>query len=775
MRHRLPARLAAAAVALTALVLPTGAFASHSPNNTPLDLEHVLQPNYYAGLSVFNLYWDSAWDTNHPTATRASIDAATAALFSSSYGARLTQYDVPASIGFAGSAGPIGLCGNHPGAITNTPSILLFMACEEATPGSGVPFNFVAPFATTGTIYNLILPVGTDITDVITNPFDGSVVFANGSCNAAVVPVGGGATYGAYHALVPSIPLPLLELVRGGIIYFTVLPADCATDASGALSLSSLMSMISHEVVETATDPVPLGYWYDLSTAIAPGGGGLFSALTAGEAVDICEGSFGDVPFVPAGIPMTVAAYWSNSDDACVVGTSRVVTMTFAETGVPAALRTLDVGGTARSPGTTPELEGTSFAFPAMIADPNPDVRYMRTGCTGGPASGTVTFPAGNVTANASDSISCAYAREVFVRIATAPAAAATGNASLTSSQWVAAGSALSVTGDAIVGAGAGSRYDFRRWSDGSVAFMTSTASFAITAPVTITATYQLQHLVGFDESGIPAATTWHVDVAGSNTVGPTSRWFDEGTSVAFSYETPVSGTVGTQYVLSGTSTASPLTVAGPVTVVGTYGAEYLLHVSTSGLGANLTSVSNGSVSLGSANDLVSVERFFPAGTVVDLQVDDPVNGLGGVQYFFNGFAPAPPATLTAPFSTTAEYETMEEQIDDALSSGAVKNAGLANSYREQWANVTADLSAGAYAAALDHIEAFVNHLDAQAGKGVTAGVATTLRLDAAAVYHYALCQAVAAGQLTPAEHAARYAWYAALVTSLGGTPEPDC
>jgi hypothetical protein len=54
----------------------------------------------------------------------------------------------------------------------------------------------------------------------------------------------------------------------------------------------------------------------------------------------------------------------------------------------------------------------------------------------------------------------------------------------------------------------------------------------------------------------------------------------------------------------------------------------------------------------------------------------------------------------------------------------------------------------------------------------VTTPVSRQLRLDAAAVYHHALCLATT---LTPAQHASRYAYYSALVTSLGQTPLPDC
>ena len=772
--HALKGVAVTCAMLIAALVVPSPAHAA----TVPLDLQAILTPNYYAGLSVFNVYWDSTWDADHAGASMSTIDAATAALVSSTYPSSLTQYGVPATLGFGGSAAAVGFCGSQPGATTNTLSLLLFMACEEATPGTGVPFAVAAPFATTGTIYNLILPVGTNIVDTITNPFDGSVIFSNGSCNSGIIPVGG-SIYGAYHALVPGLPIPIIP---PRTIYFTIIPADCARTggATGPLSVPKLMTLISHEVVEAATDPVPLAYWINLATATMPGGPGIFSALTMGEAADECQGLFGAVPFAPAGIPMTVNAYWSNAAHACMVGGSRVVSTTFSESGVPLSLASITVGGVSRSLSTgslvEAELEGTSFAFPAEIDD-GTGVRYIRGSCTPS-ATGTVTFPAGNTTGNPTETDSCSYSKEVLVTIGTDPAAAAIGNVTLTPSEWVTAGVAFTVHADTDVPAGAGSRYDFRGWSDGSVGFSTPTATYIETAPAQLVASYTLQHLVTFDQGGIPSGTAWHLTVAGVLALGPVSQWFDSGSSVSFSYEAVVqdSSSTTTRYVLSTTSPASPLSVSAPTTVIGSYGAQYLLHVGTSGLGTNTTTVSNGGTVLGTASDGSPVERWLPAGAVLDLHVDNPIDGAGGIEYFFNGFDPAPPATLTSGFSTTALYLTMAQQIDVDLSNGSITGAGLANSYKQQWAAVEADLAAGRFApSALDVINAFVNHLQAQSGKKVTAATASQLELDAANVYLSVLCRAVAAGQVTPAQEATRYAWYVSLVTSLGVTPKPNC
>jgi hypothetical protein len=297
---------------------------------------------------------------------------------------------------------------------------------------------------------------------------------------------------------------------------------------------------------------------------------------------------------------------------------------------------------------------------------------------------------------------------------------------------------------------------------------------------LTATAVYQLQHLITFDQSGIPAATLWHVAVDGAALAGPASVWHDDGSSVSFSYESPVADATDpqTRYVLTGTSTPSPLLVTAPTTVIGSYQTQYLLTVRTNGLGTNTTSVRNGAALLGTATDATPMTAWLLAGTPLALSVDEPVNGAAGVEYFFRGFQPVPPASLTSGFTTTANYETMSQLIDDALAGGGITDQngnGIAGALKQQFDAVQGDLAAGHYMPALGSLEAFIAHLASQSGTKVTPATAAELQLLAAEVYHYALCKAVALGQISVAAHTAKYAYYANLVTSLGGTPLPDC
>ena len=55
--------------------------------------------------------------------------------------------------------------------------------------------------------------------------------------------------------------------------------------------------------------------------------------------------------------------------------------------------------------------------------------------------------------------------------------------------------------------------------------------------------------------------------------------WFDSSSSHSFSYETPVAGGTGIQYVLTSTSQASPITVTSSTTVTGSYTTQHHVTV----------------------------------------------------------------------------------------------------------------------------------------------------------------------------------------------------
>lgn len=103
---------------------------------------------------------------------------------------------------------------------------------------------------------------------------------------------------------------------------FTIIPTNPA--CSGALS--HLSEMISHEMVETLSDPAGFGYIHEQGTVLRVLGD-LNDQFAKGELGDICEqgeknpqqlSSISTAPFFDTGL--LVGRYWSNLDNSCQPG-----------------------------------------------------------------------------------------------------------------------------------------------------------------------------------------------------------------------------------------------------------------------------------------------------------------------------------------------------------------------------------------------------------------------------------------------------------------------
>lgn len=260
--------------------------------------------------------------------------------------------------------------------------------------------------------------------------------------------------------------------------------------------------------------------------------------------------------------------------------------------------------------------------------------------------------------------------------------------------------------------------------------------------------------------------------------------WINAGTGVTLTTDPFISPGAGSRFRfdhwsggVSGTTATLSFVMSAPTSATANYVQQYFLTVRTSGLGASQTHVFNGSTLLGTASDASPVAMFVDTG-ILALNVDIIVNGPSGIEYFFQGFIPAAPTTLGAPFTTTAGYVTMSQLIAAGLASGGIHGpgaGGLTNSFQMQNAAVQADLATGNWVQALQDIQSFNSHLQAQDGKKVDPMLARTLELDALLVYHAALCRAVGTGQLDAASSAAASAYYTTLVSSLGGTVLTSC
>ena len=165
-------------------------------------------------------------------------------------------------------------------------------------------------------------------------------------------------------------------------------------------------------------------------------------------------------------------------------------------------------------------------------------------------------------------------------------------------------------------------------------------------AAKTATANYVLQYLIGFDQTGIPAGVPWSVNVEGTDHSGPYSQWFDQSALVHFTFPDTVAGLApGVRYKLVSTDATSPFSANAKRTVTATYKTQYLLTVRTGGLPSpNLTQITNGTTTLGTANDSAPLEVWIDSGAALALAGDADVNGVDGTQYFAQDFAPAPPA-----------------------------------------------------------------------------------------------------------------------------------
>jgi len=121
--------------------------------------------------------------------------------------------------------------------------------------------------------------------------------------------------------------------------------------------------------------------------------------------------------------------------------------------------------------------------------------------------------------------------------------------------------------------------------NDTEYVFVSDNRPSTITAPTTISGTYKTEFKVTFQQSGsqVPVVVTY--DVGNGQEVNgtvPFSVWVENDSQISYNYESSASDNVGSLYVLTSTSPASPQTVTGPITVTGTYGESLMLTFSSS-------------------------------------------------------------------------------------------------------------------------------------------------------------------------------------------------
>jgi hypothetical protein len=268
--------------------------------------------NHCAGVCVYpkptylNVFWEAPgkWDKDvtaalQPARTEAAINAFVRTLTGSAYFKGLAQYGVGQPT-FMNSVDANADClKQYPVPTTaDLDHIARFVSCEV---------NSLNLPSTDNLIVNLFLPPS------VTPAWINASEFINVTVHGQPIIWGGCPNdYGAYHFLTA------LALVGKGnsalpTVPFTVIPSNPTCSHN---DFSSLTELLSHEMVEAATDPGGFG-WFDNSanTIFATG-----TPLT--EIADFCEG--GKRSFFPEQtLPFSTGAvesYWSNNPPGCVFG-----------------------------------------------------------------------------------------------------------------------------------------------------------------------------------------------------------------------------------------------------------------------------------------------------------------------------------------------------------------------------------------------------------------------------------------------------------------------
>jgi len=198
------------------------------------------------------------------------------------------------------------------------------------------------------------------------------------------------------------------------------------------------------------------------------------------------------------------------------------------------------------------------------------------------------------------------------------------------------------------------------------------TSGYTVSAGNTIAASYETQYQVSFAQAGLDeTATGLVVTINGSGRTRadlPFSDWYDAGNVLVFQYADVVgSSAAGKRFRLIGVDQLSPLTVTQPLTVTGSYGTQYQVRVTWTGLGGDATGrvvtvTLGGTPSARNAGDSF-FDVFVDAGTTLSYGYEQVVaSTAAGKRYMLSSvvgnstdashdFGP-----LTGPVNETASY-----------------------------------------------------------------------------------------------------------------------
>ncbi len=306
---------------------------------------------------VLIVYWDTGvaqWNADAGAAnTRDRIDAHLLALTRSTYFSQLGQYHISApefvgSVTSGSCQAPQTVGGPIPAfvGVANLGDMNSLLDCVKR--------NHPQSFENATLAVLLIPPQVTPAW--VTNLVPNIDVFGNESHNSPALPSCD--AFGAFHLILAKIPT-------------AVIPLKCSGD------FPTVLSNISHEVIEAVTDPDSILQGGYVDTTPGHNMGQFGSVLVAPEIADLCEATTADTPFLDGG----VAQYWSQASMGCVSG--------FDTDKPPAVVTDLALCGGGRNMRVT--VQGTDFGLlPSDASAPGSSLYfgYAESASTATPPAG---------------------------------------------------------------------------------------------------------------------------------------------------------------------------------------------------------------------------------------------------------------------------------------------------------------------------------------------------------------------------------------------------
>jgi uncharacterized repeat protein (TIGR02543 family) len=250
---------------------------------------------------------------------------------------------------------------------------------------------------------------------------------------------------------------------------------------------------------------------------------------------------------------------------------------------IPQYYLTVDAGGHGTAGGEdwyTANTNAQAIITPLTVAGTT-GTQYVFAGWSGD-ATGSGS-PSDNILMNGPKTATATWTTQHWVTYA------ANVPVTLPTDEWVASGNAATGVFPPSVISG-GTQY----------VYLSDDRPSTITAPTTITATYKIQYLITFSQTGVGSdfiGTILTVDANAyyySDLAGPLNLWLDAGNH-GFQFFSPLAVGTGKQYVWIGTSgglttlQGDPLIVSGSGSVVGNYKTQYYVTFAQSGVGSDFT------------------------------------------------------------------------------------------------------------------------------------------------------------------------------------------